>query len=228
MSKISKRLKTAQEQYDAKQRYSIEEAVNLVKTLALTKFDAAIELHVRLGIDPKKGDQTVRSNVSLPHGSGKLVKVAAFVGPAQEDEAKAAGADIVGGEELIKEIKDGKKFDAQVVVATPEIMRSMAVIAKTLGQRGLMPNPKAGTVTADVGKTIKELKAGRVAFKNDDGGNIHLPVGRVSFSAEQLMGNIEAALSAIKHAKPEGVKGTYLQSMTLCSTMGPAVKVRLT
>lgn len=227
MSKISKRLKSAEEQYDAKQRYSLEEAINLVKILAPAKFDAAVELHVRLGIDSKKGDQTVRSNVVLPHGTGKKVKVAAFVSLAQEAEAKEAGADIIGGEELIKEIKEGKKFDAEVVVATPEMMRSMAAIAKTLGQRGLMPNPKAGTVTTDVGKTIKELKAGRVAFKNDDGGNIHLPVGRVSFSAEYLLANIQVVLEAIKHAKPEGVKGTYLQNIILCSTMGPAVKVKI-
>jgi len=159
MSKVGKRLKVAASQFEPRQVYPLSEAINLVKTIALTKFDGAVELHVRLGIDASKGEQTVRSNVSLPHGSGKSIRVVAFVTPAQEEEAKAAGADVVGGQELIDEIKNGKKFEADVVVATPDVMRNMAIIAKTLGQRGLMPNPKAGTVTADIGKAIKELKA---------------------------------------------------------------------
>jgi large subunit ribosomal protein L1 len=227
MSKVGKRLKAAASQFAPRQVYPLAEAINLVKTIALTKFDGAVELHVRLGIDASKGEQTVRSNVSLPHGSGKSIRVVAFVTPAQEEEAKAAGADVVGGQELIDEIKNGKKFDADVVVATPDVMRNMAVIAKTLGQRGLMPNPKAGTVTADIGKAISELKAGRQAFKNDDGGNVHLTVGRVSFPAEHLIANIEAAMAAIKAAKPSGLKSTYINGVAIASTMGPGIRVKL-
>jgi large subunit ribosomal protein L1 len=228
MTKIVKRLKAASEKYNAQQVYPLAEAVELAKSLAPVKFDAAIELHVRLGIDASKGEQTVRSSVSLPHGSGKQVRVVAFVTPAQEAEAREAGADVVGGQELIDEIKNGGKFTADVVVATPDMMRNMAAIAKTLGQRGLMPNPKAGTVTPDIGKAVRELKAGRVAFKNDDGGNVHLAVGRVSFSAENLAANIEAALAAIKAAKPSaGLKGTYIVAVHLASTMGPGIRVKV-
>ncbi len=227
MAKIAKRMKAAAEKYNPQQSYPLAEAVELAKTVAPVKFDAAVELHVRLGIDASKGEQNVRATVSLPHGSGKSVRVVAFVTPAQEAEAKAAGADVVGGQELIDEIKGGGKFTADVVVASPDMMRSMAVIAKTLGQRGLMPNPKSGTVTADVGKAVAELKAGRVAFKNDDGANVHLAVGRVSFPAESLVENIEAAMSAIRAAKPVGVKGTYLLGAYLASTMGPGIKLKL-
>lgn len=227
MAKIAKRMKVGAEKYNPQQSYPLAEAVELVKAVAPVKFDAAVELHVRLGIDASKGEQSVRATVSLPHGSGKTVRVVAFVTPAQEGEAKAAGADLVGGQELIDEIKNGGKFVADVVVATPDMMRSMAVIAKTLGQRGLMPNPKSGTVTADVGKAVSELKAGRVAFKNDDGGNLHLAVGRVSFPTENLVQNIEAAMAAIRAAKPLGVKATYIGGVALASTMGPGIKVRL-
>lgn len=228
MAKIAKRLKEAATKYNPQQSYALAEAVEIAKAVAPVKFDAAVELHVRLGIDASKGEQSVRATVTLPHGSGKTVRVVAFVTPAQEAEAKAAGADLVGGQELIDEIKNGGKFTADVVVATPDMMRSMAAIAKTLGQRGLMPNPKSGTVTADVGKAVAELKAGRVAFKNDDGGNLHLAVGRVSFPAESLVENIQAALAAIKAAKPvAGLKGTYINGVSLASTMGPGIKVKL-
>jgi large subunit ribosomal protein L1 len=227
MAKIVKRLKAAADKFNPLQTYPLAEAVELVKTIAPVKFDAAVELHVRLGIDASKGEQNVRSSVTLPHGSGKQVKVVAFVTPAQEAEAKEAGADQVGGQELIDEIKNGGKFSADVVVATPDMMRNMAVIAKTLGQRGLMPNPKAGTVSADIGKTVKELKAGRVAFKNDDGANVHLAVGRVSFPAEHLIANIEASLAAIKAVKPTGIKGTYINGIALASTMGPGIRVKV-
>ncbi len=227
MAKIAKRMKAAAEKYNVQQSYPLAEAVELVKAVAPVKFDAAVELHVRLGIDASKGEQSVRATASLPHGTGKTVRVVAFVTPAQEAEAKAAGADVVGGQELIDEIKNGGKFTADVVVATPDMMRSMAVIAKTLGQRGLMPNPKSGTVTADVGKAVAELKAGRVAFKNDDGANVHLAVGRVSFPAESLVENIEAALAAIKAAKPAATKGTYILGAYLASTMGPGIKVKI-
>ena len=227
MAKVAKRLKVAAEKFNHQQVYSLAEAVELVKTVAPVKFDAAVELHVRLGIDPSKGEQSVRATVSLPHGSGKAVRVVAFVTPAQEAEAKAAGADVVGGQELIDEIKNGGKFTADVVVASPDMMRSMAGIAKKLGQRGLMPNPKSGTVTADVGKAVAELKAGRVSFKNDDGGNLHLAVGRVSFPAESLVENIQAALAAIKAVKPTATKGTYIMGVALASSMGPGIKVKL-
>lgn len=215
------------ERYDAQASYPLKEALELVRTVAPVKFDATVELHVRLGIDPKKGEQSVRTSAVLPHGTGRNVRVAAFVTPDQEAAAREAGAEVVGGDELIEEVKSTGKLNAEVVVATPEIMRKLAVIAKTLGQRGIMPNPKAGTVTSDVGKTVRELKAGRVSLRSDDGGNVHLPVGKVSFPVENLAENAEAALAAIKAAKPEGVKGTFLRNVVLSATMGPGIKVQL-
>jgi large subunit ribosomal protein L1 len=226
MAKLTKKQKEVASKVEKNKVYNLDEASALVKELNYAKFDASVDLAVRLGVDPRKANQMVRGVVSLPHGTGKDVKVLALVTPDKEAEAKEAGADQVGGQELIDEIKNGGKFSADVVVATPDMMRNMAVIAKTLGQRGLMPNPKAGTVSADIGKTVKELKAGRVAFKNDDGANVHLAVGRVSFPAEHLIANIEASLAAIKAVKPTGIKGTYINGIALASTMGPGIRVK--
>jgi large subunit ribosomal protein L1 len=180
-----------------------------------------------LGIDTKKGDQQLRAAISLPHGTGKSVKVAAFVSAANEKAAKDAGADLVGGDELIAEIKKTEKTDFQVAVAEPVMMKNLAQIAKILGTRGLMPSPKNETVTPNVAQAVADLKKGKISFKNDDTGNIHVGIGKVSFAKEKLVENFEAILSAIKKAKPASSKGIYLQSATICSTMGPGVKVQI-
>lgn len=224
---ISKRLKQARGKINSSQYYSAAEASKLVKETSCVKFDAAVEIHVRLGIDIKKSEQTVRASVLLPHGTGKTRKVAAFVQADKEKDAKDAGADIVGGKEFIEKIKKDGICDFDVAVATPEIMKDMAVIAKTLGQKGLMPNPKTGTVTSNIKQTIEEIKKGRVDFKNDDTGNVHAAIGRVSFTEQQLTENINAFMEALKKAKPDTIKGTYIKGVTISSTMGPGIKVQL-
>lgn len=222
----SKRFKELKATIDAKKAYSPEEAVELVKKTATTKFDSAVEVHVRLGIDPKKSDQQVRGTVTLPHGTGKTKKVAAFVSNADaEKEAKAAGAELVGGEELIAEIAKTGKYDFEIAVATPDMMPKMAKVAKVLGPKGLMPSPKNETVTTNLTKTIGELRKGKVAFKADDTANLHQVIGKASFSKEQLAENYAALMDAVRKAKPATSKGTYLLSVTLTSTMGPGVKV---
>ncbi len=209
----------------AKPIFSVAEAVELIKNNKIENFDAGLELHLRLGIDPKKTDQQVKGLIILPHGTGKTKKIAAFVSAEQMADAKAAGADIVGGEELIEEIKKTSKTDFDLAVATPQIMPKLAAIAKILGTRGLMPSPKNETVTPNIKKAIEELKKGKVAFKNDDTCNIHQLVGRSSFEAQQLVENINVLLEAIKKAKPAGAKGVYIKSASLCTTMGPSIKI---
>jgi large subunit ribosomal protein L1 len=210
---------------DRKKKYPLVEAVKLLKETANVKFDSSAEIHIKLGIDPKKGDQLVRGNVSLPHGTGKKLKIAAFVTPAKEKEAKEAGAEIVGGATLIEQIKKDGKCDFDIAVAEPAIMKDLAAVARILGQKGLMPNPKTGTVTPEIKKIIGELKKGKASFKNDDSANVHLMVGKVSFSEQQLKENIEVFLDAIRKAKPEGSKGNYIQSIFLSSTMGPSIRI---
>lgn len=210
---------------DKTKTYSLTEGVNLVKETANTKFDATVEVHVRLGIDPKKSDQQIRSTVSLPHGTGKTKKVAAFVGPNDEKAAKEAGADVIYTEEEIKRLKDTGKIDFEIAIATPEMMPKMAAVAKVLGPKGLMPNPKTDTVGTDVKKMIGDLKKGKAAFKNDDGANIHLGVGKVSFTADQIKENIVAFTDVLKKMKPSSAKGTYLKAVYLTSSMGPSVKI---
>jgi len=213
--------------YDKMTVYSIEEAVKLTKELAKTKFDASVEVHFKLGIDPKKGDQQIRTAVSLPHGTGKTIKIAAFVSPEKEKECKAAGADYVGSEDLVAEIKKTEKTDFQIAVAEPLIMRNLGQIAKILGTRGLMPSPKNETVTQDPVKAIKELKKGKISFKNDDTGNVHVTIGKVSFNEKQLRENYETLLETIKKIKPAKSKGIYIKNISLSSSMGPGVKVHL-
>ena len=206
--------------------YSPEDAIDLVKKQATTKFDSSIEVHVRLGIDVKKSDQQVRATVALPHGTGKTKKVAVFVGNAEkEKEAKEAGADVVGGEELIAEIAKTGKYNFEIAVTTPDMMPKMAKVAKVLGPKGLMPSPKNETVTTNITKTVAELRKGKVAFKVDDTANLHQSIGKASFTKEQLLGNFSALIEAVRKAKPATSKGVYIQGVTLTSTMGPGVKV---
>lgn len=213
--------------YDKANTYPVAEAIELAKKFSATKFDSSIEVHFRLGIDTKKGDQQIRSAVSLPHGIGKTVKVAAFVTPDKEAEAKAAGADIVGGEELIEEIKKTEKTDFQVAIAQPEMMRFLAPIAKILGTRGLMPSPKNETVTTDPAKAVAEIKKGKVSFKNDDTANVHLVIGKTSFESQKLIENFSAVVELLKKVKPAKSKGAYFKSTYISSTMGPGIKVQL-
>ncbi len=209
------------------ERLTSEQAVDFIQENSIEKFDPSLELHVKLGIDPKKSDQAVRGSVSLPAGTGKEVKVAAVV--ADETEAKAAksaGAELVGGDEIIEQIKKGKiNFD--ILVATPKMMPKLGAVAKILGPKGLMPNPKTGSVGPDLEKMIKPIKAGRANFKNDDGGIVHLMIGKKSFKAEDLVKNITAAFEAIKALKPTTLKGTYIKKVSLSSSMGPGLTLSI-
>jgi len=223
MGKRGKKYLNALKLVDRKKRYSIDEAIDLVKQTSYTKFDGSVELSVRLGIDPKKSDQMVRGAVVLPHGIGKERKVLVFAKGEKEVEAREAGADYVGGEELIKKIQEGW-MDFDTVIATPDMMPAVGKIGKILGPHGLMPNPKTGTVTFDVGKAVKEAKAGKVEFKTDRGGNVHVVVGKVSFNKEALKDNIKAVIDTLIKLKPPSSRGSYLKSVTLSATMGPGIK----
>ncbi len=224
---MGKRISSIKKKVDATKQYALDQAITLLCELSNTKFDESLEAHFRLGIDPKKGDQLVRGTVSLPHGTGKTVRVAAFVSENKVDEAKKAGADIAGAEDLVADIKKSQKTDFDVALATPDMMSKLAPIAKTLGTRGLMPNPKNDTVTTDVTKTITELKKGKVAYKNDDTANLHLAVGKVSFGPEKLIENVETVLESLKRSKPSGTKGLFIKSLYLTTSMGPSVQIIL-
>jgi large subunit ribosomal protein L1 len=227
MAKIAKRVKANNELVDADKIYTPEEAMELAKKTANTKFVGSIEVHIKMLIDAKKTDQAVRGTVSLPHGSGKTKKVAAFVTEAKEKEAKDAGAVVVGGEELIKIIKETEKTDFDVAVAEPAIMPKLAQIAKILGTRGLMPNPKTGTVGANVGALIKEIAGGKVNFKNDDSGNIHQIIGKSNFESKALLENLKALYGAVTQSKPSTIKGQFISGVSINSTMGPGIKIKL-
>lgn len=220
-------MKDLKSKIDKTKVYTIDEAITLVKDTSNVKFDASIEVHIKLGIDPKKSDQQIRSTVSLPHGTGKTKKIAAFVSPNNEKDAKEAGADFVYGEEEIKKIKDTGKVDFEIAVATPEMMPKLAVAAKILGPKGLMPNPKTETVSPDVKKMITELKKGKSSFKNDDGGIVHQVLGKVSFEDSKIKENYTTFLDTIKKVKPTTAKGTYIKGISLASSMGPSVKVNV-
>lgn len=209
-----------------KERYSVKEATALLPKVSTSKFDGTAELHVRINADTTQADQLVRTTVVLPHGSGKTVRIAAFVPDDQIDAAKKAGADIAGNEDLIKEIESGTiNFD--IAVAHPSVMKDLGKIAKILGQKGLMPNPKAGTVSPDIAATITELKQGRIECRMDKSGIIHTVIGKLSFGADKLAENLEVVLAAINDAKPAGIKGTYLNSVYITPSMGPSIKIEL-
>lgn len=220
-----KKYREAASRYDKEHRYTAREAFDLVKTLAPAKFDETVEVVFSLGIDAKKADQLVRGTVSLPHGTGRDVKVAVFAPPDKESEAKEAGADIVGGAELIEKLQAGQELDADIAIATPGMMAEVGKLGRVLGPRGLMPNPKSGTVTDDLGKAVAEFKAGKIEYRNDRYGNVHVPVGKVSFETDQLFANLRELAAEIQRARPAGAKGRYMRAMTVSSTMGPGVKV---
>jgi large subunit ribosomal protein L1 len=211
--------------FDKTKLYPIDEAIKLVKENAKAKFDESLEVHIRLGIDTAKGEQQIRGTVALPNGTGKTKKVAVFT--LNEKEAIAAGADMAGGKDLIDKIRTTGAVDFEVAVATPEMMKELSQVAKILGPKGLMPSPKNQTVTTDVAKTIKELKGGRISFKNDETANLHQMIGKVSWDADKLKENFVAFVEAVRKAKPASVKGVYLKQVVVCSTMGPGVKVEV-
>jgi large subunit ribosomal protein L1 len=220
--KPGKKYTSASEQVE-KRPYSLEEAVPLVQKIKFTKFDETVEVHMRLGVDPKHADQMVRGTIVLPNGLGKSKKVLVIASGDKQREAQEAGADFVGGDEVVQRIQTESWIDYDAVIATPDMMRSVGRLGKVLGPRGLMPNPKTGTVTTDVTQAIKEIKAGKVEFRVDKTGVIHAPVGRVSFASEKLLENASTLIQAVVRAKPSAAKGKYVRSVTICSTMGPGV-----
>ncbi len=222
MAKLSKKAKLVKSKVDRTKQYSVIEAVNILKELGTSKFNEAIDVSVNLGVDPRKSDQNVRGATVLPNGTGKTVRVAVFTQGSNADAAKAAGADIVGMEDLAELVKKGEmNFD--VVIASPDAMRVVGQLGQILGPRGLMPNPKVGTVTADVATAVKNAKSGQVRYRTDKGGIIHCTLGKVTFEAADIQGNLEALISDLRKAKPTAAKGIYIKKITLSSTMGPGL-----
>ena len=221
-----KKYAEAAKNIDHDKLYAPSEAIALVKEGARRKFDESVDVAIRLGVDPRKADQMVRGTVSLPHGTGKSVRVAAFAAGQAAEDARASGADVVGAQDLADRITNENFFDFDAVVATPDLMGSVvSKLGRILGPRGLMPNPKAGTVTPDVGKAVKEIKAGKLEYRVDKGANVHLIIGKISFDQKQLAENLQAVLDEINRAKPAAAKGKYIKGVTVSSTMGPGVKV---
>ncbi len=223
MAARGKKFRAAVSKVDRARQYPIPDAVGLVKESSYAKFDETVDVAVNLGVDPRHADQVVRGTVVLPHGTGKSVRVLVITQGDRVREAEAAGADFVGVE-YIQKIKDGW-LDTDVIVATPDVMGQLGALGRVLGPRGLMPNPKAGTVTMDVGKAVREIKAGKIEFRVDKSGNVHAPVGKVSFSKDQLAANVQAFMDTIARVKPAAAKGTYIRSATVSSTMGPGVRL---
>jgi large subunit ribosomal protein L1 len=224
MGKLTKNKKSVSDKFDSNKIYTVEEASSLIKEITTTKFDASVDLAVRLGVDPKKANQMVRGVVSLPHGTGKDMKVLALVTPDKEQEAKDAGADYVGLDEYLDKIKSGWT-DVDVIVTMPSVMGKLGPLGRVLGPRGLMPNPKTGTVTMDIGKAVSEVKAGKIDFKVDKAGIIHAPIGKASFSADKLTGNAVELLQTLNKLKPTTAKGIYMKSVFMSSTMSPSLAI---
>jgi large subunit ribosomal protein L1 len=224
MAKLTKNQKAVIAKYEPSKLYEISEACGLLKDITFTKFDASVELSVNLGVDPRKANQMVRGVVTLPHGTGKVTRVLVLCTADKENEAKEAGADYVGLDDYIEKIKGGWT-DVDVIICTPSVMAKVGPIGRILGPRGLMPNPKTGTVTMDIANAVKEVKAGKIDFKVDKTGIVHCAVGKVSFTPEQIYDNVKAVMSAIAKLKPQALKGTYMKSAAVCTTMSPGVKL---
>ncbi|MBK8371179.1 MAG: 50S ribosomal protein L1 [Saprospiraceae bacterium] len=224
MAKVSKKRKAVNAKVDSTKAYSLRDAVTLVKEVNTTKFDASVDLHVNLGVDPRKADQAIRGTVSLPHGTGKVKRVLVLCTPDKEAEAKAAGADYVGLDEFINKISQGWT-DIDVIIAMPSVMAKLGQVGRILGPRGLMPNPKSGTVTLNVGAAVEEVKAGKISFRVDKYGIIHSPIGRVSFSADKLAENAVELISTLEKMKPSTAKGMYLKGISVASTMSPGITI---
>ena len=224
MSKLTKNQKAVLAKYDKSNVYSLQDACALLKEITYTKFDASVEITTNLGVDPRKANQMIRGVVTLPHGTGKITRVLVLCTPDKENEAKAAGADYVGLDDYITKIKEGWT-DVDVIICTPSVMAKVGQIGRILGPRGLMPNPKTGTVTMDVANAVKEVKAGKIDFKVDKAGINHADIGKISFTPEQIAENAKTFVSAVLKLKPQTLKGTYFKGATLCTTMSPAVKL---
>lgn len=224
MAKLTKKQKEAQSKYDADKEYSLQQAAEILKEISYTKFDASVDIDVRLGVDPRKADQMVRGVATLPHGTGKTVRVLVLCTPDKENEAKEAGADFVGLDDYIQKIEKGWT-DIDVIITMPSVMAKVGRLGKVLGPRGLMPNPKSGTVTPEVGKAVREVKAGKIDFKVDKTGIIHTSVGKVSFTPEKLAENAQEIIATLMRLKPSSAKGTYVKSINLSSTMSPGVTI---
>ncbi len=225
MARKSKGYRSVETKVDRTRRYSLDEALRLARETKRAKFDETVELAVRLGVDPRKADQNIRGTVLLPHGTGKTVRVVVFAKGEKVQEAEEAGADIVGGEDLAKRISDEGWLEFDKAVATPDMMGVVGRLGKILGPRGLMPNPKVGTVTVDIAQAVQDLKAGKVEYRVDKAGNVHVPVGKVSFEGAQLLDNAQSLLESLVRAKPASAKGTYVKSITVSTSMGPGVRV---
>ena len=226
MSKLTKNQKTVMAKYDHTKVYSLAEACALLKDITYTKFDSSVEISANLGVDPRKANQMIRGVVTLPHGTGKVTRVLALCTPDKEAEATAAGADYVGLDEYIDKIKAGWT-DVDVIVCTPSVMAKVGALGRILGPRGLMPNPKTGTVTMEIGNAVKEVKAGKIDFKVDKTGIVHAAIGKVSFTPEQIYENASEFLNAVAKLKPQALKGTYMKSAAMCTTMSPGIKIDL-
>lgn len=225
--KLSKRIAAAAAKIDSNKFYDLNEAVALVKDTASAKYVETVDLVVRLGLDPRKADQNIRGSISLPHGLGKDVKVAVIANAEGQAAAEAAGADFVGGKDLVEKIQKENWLDFDVLIATPDQMASLALVGRVLGPRGLMPNPKTGTVTTDVAGAVKEQKAGKVEYRLDKGSNVHLAAGKVDFDAEKLEGNLDTLIRELLRVRPSAAKGTYVKSINISSTQGPSVKLNV-
>ena len=224
MAQLTKKRKAVDSKVDKDKLYSLNEAMSLVKEVNTTKFDASVDVHVRLGVDPRKADQALRGTVSLPHGTGKTKRVLVFCTPDKEEDAKAAGADFVGLDEYLQKVSEGW-MDVDVIIATPNVMAQLGKVARILGPRGLMPNPKTGTVTNDVASAVQEVKKGKIAFRVDKFGIVHASVGRVSFAPNQLTDNAHELIATLVRMKPSSAKGVYMRSVSVASTMSPGIAV---